>query len=228
MSSREKPAVSPGAEAIVSEAMRDDTDLPLVIACGGGLTTIAAAWLLEPRIAERITVVWNGGHSYDRTPESLTSDPRYLETNVNTDMVASLIVFNESDIPLWQIPQDVFTAVVISRSEALVRIRPHGPLGEHLYDSIGARVDAWSQGLRMGETYTLGDSPLVLLTALGSSYSPEPESCRWEMRSRPRLLENGLYQGTDAPPIRVFTHIDCRLLLEDFYAKLALHAASAG
>jgi purine nucleosidase len=90
---------------------------------------------------------------------------------------------------------------------------------------IGARVDAWSQGLRMGETYGLGDSPLVLLTALGSAYDPEPTSCRWVERPRPRLLENGLYEdGGDVGLIRVFTQIDTRLLLEDLYAKLALHA----
>jgi hypothetical protein len=48
----------------------------------------------------------------------------------------------------------------------LVRMRPHGLLGAHLFDMVGSRVDAWSQGLRMGETYTFGDSPVVLLTAL--------------------------------------------------------------
>jgi purine nucleosidase len=105
-------------------------------------------------------------------------------------------------------------------------MRPHGHLGEYLYEMIGARVDAWSHGLRMGETYSLGDCPLVLLTALGGPYQPGPITSRWVTRRRPRLLDNGLYKesGSDTS-IRVFTHIDVRLLLEDLYAKLTMHAA---
>jgi ferredoxin len=68
----------------------------------------------------------------------------------------------------------------------------------------------------MGETYTLGDSPLVLLTALTSAYDPNPVSSLWVDRPRPRILGNGLYgEPGEGPPIRVFTRIDVRLLLED-------------
>ena len=225
MVSTVEPAPSPASDALISEAMRDDAELPLFVVCGGGLTTIASAWLAEPRIAERLTIVWNGGHPYDLPAEALPEDPRYRETNVMTDVAAAQVIFNESPIPLWQIPQDVFTNVVISRSEALVRMRPYGPLGAHLVDMIGRRVDAWSQGLRMGETYSLGDCPLVLVTALGGAYDPEPGSSRWMERPRPHVLDNGLYEEVPgAPPIRVFTDLDVRLLLEDLYAKLELHA----
>jgi purine nucleosidase len=229
MPSTKEPAPSPGAEAIVAEAMRDDTDLPLFVACAGGLTTVASAWLMEPRIAERVTIVWNGGHAYDLATAELPADPRYRETNVSTDMAASQAVFNDSELPLWQIPQDVFRRAVASRSELLVRMRPHGPLGAHLFDAVGARVDAWSQGLRMGETYTFGDSPVVLLTALGGAYDGgEPSSSRWVKRPRPRLRDDGLYEpADDTAPIRVFSEIDVRLLFEDLYAKLASHAAGA-
>src|SRR6187551_1738024 len=60
---REVPIVagaSAASDAIVAEAMRDDTDLPLYVVCGGGLTSLASAWLMETRIAERCTVVWIG------------------------------------------------------------------------------------------------------------------------------------------------------------------------
>jgi purine nucleosidase len=221
-----EPIVSPGAEALVAEAMRDDTDLPLFVACAGGLTTVASAWLLEPRIAERLTVVWLGGHAYDTTEEQLSPDYRYRETNVMTDIIASQIVFNDSDLPLWQIPQDAFSDLVASRSELLVRMYPHGPLGAYLFDSVGARVDAWSRGINMGQTYAFGDESVVLLTALGSAYTPEPISSRWITRPRPRLLTSGLYE--DDPlgvPIRVFTRLDTRLLFEDLYAKLEAFAS---
>jgi purine nucleosidase len=225
MPSIREPAPSEAARAIVAEAMRDDTDLPLFVACGGGLTTIASAWLMEPRIAERVTVVWNGGEAYGLPADELARDSRYRETNVNTDLAASHVVFNEANIPIWQIPQDVFADVITSRSELQVRMQPHGLLGAYLFDAIGGRVDAWSRGLRMGETYTLGDCPLVLVTALGGAYDPEPNSNRWITRPRPHLLANGLYENAaGATPIRVFTKLDVRLLLEDLFGKLQIHA----
>ena len=78
----------------------------------------------------------------------------------------------------------------------------------------------------MGETYILGDSPLVLLTALGSSFDPSPSSSVSVHRARQHVDDAGNYaEPADGPPIRVFTRLDTRLLLEDLYAKLALHAA---
>jgi hypothetical protein len=82
-------------------------------------------------------------------------------------------------------------------------------------------------GLPMGEAYVLGDNPLVLLTALLSAFTDaRPTSSRWVVRARPRMLETGEYGDPlgGAPPLRIFTDLDSRLLLEDLYAKLALHA----
>ena len=47
------PKPGPAVDAIIREAMRDDTDLPLYLALGAGLTELAGALLIEPRIAER-------------------------------------------------------------------------------------------------------------------------------------------------------------------------------
>ena len=222
------PRRTDAAEAIVAEAMRDDTTVPLVVACGGSLTNIASAWLMEPRIADRVTVVWIGGREYDDL--SPPSGAPGLEYNTSIDVVAAQVVFNRSDLDLWQVPRSAYTQVIASRSEMLARLRPHGSLGEHLFDALGRmaeRMPSW--GLHLGETYVLGDSPLVLLTALLSSFAAAPSSCRSVVRPRPHLLTSGDYDTTvDGPPVRVFTQLDTRLLLEDLYAKLALHAAADG
>lgn len=227
MADASTPAPSPAVDALIAEAMRDDTDLPLVMACGGGLTTLASAYLIEPRIAERLTLVWLGGISYDMKPEDLPEDVRYRETNVMTDIVSSMVVFNDSPIPIWQMPNGVFSQALISRSEAFTRVRPHGPLGRYVFDALGRRVDAWSRGIKMGETYGLGDQTLVALTALGGPYSADPYTSTFVERARPTLQESGLYgepkEGTGS--IRQYTAIDVRLLFEDFYGKLAEHAA---
>ena len=229
-----EPQSSAAADAIVAEAMREDTDVPLFVCCGGGLTNLASAWLLEPRIADRCTVVWIGGREH---PGLAEPPPNALSPEYNTsiDAVAAQVVFNDSDLAIWQVPRDAYAQVLASRAELLVRMQTQGALGAHLYDELGRMVDLMEEfGLPMGEAYVLGDSPLVLLTALWSAFTDaRPTSSQWVDRPRPTMLETGDYgdpvAGSDGrvPPLRIFTLIDTRLLLEDLYAKLALHAAEA-
>ena len=193
MASTESPSHSPAAEAIVEEAMRSDSDLPLVVTCGGSLTNIASAWLMEPRIAERLRLVWIGGQEHPDLAEPLPGVA--LEHNTSIDPVAAQVVFNESNLRLWQVPRDAYAQVVASRSELLIRMRRHGALGAHLFDMLGLMVQRsrheW--GGEHGETYVLGDSPLVLLTALQSNWFHSPTSCRWVRRpASPALGRRGL------------------------------------
>lgn len=58
------PIETEAAKIIVKEAMHDDTKKPLYIVCGAGLTNIASAYLIEPKIADRIVLVWIGGEEY--------------------------------------------------------------------------------------------------------------------------------------------------------------------
>ncbi|WP_426517649.1 nucleoside hydrolase [Diaminobutyricibacter sp. McL0618] len=218
------PIASAGALAIVEEAMRDD-DRPLYLACGAGLTEIASAWLLEPRIADRLTLVWIGGLEDPALavppPEA---DP--VEYNQNIDIVAARVVFNDSGIPIWQVPRNAYRQALVSNAEAEVRIRPNGAIGRLLVDSIAGVADmAARHGLPLGETYVYGDSPLVLLTALQSSFQPDPSSSEYATRPAPRIRDDGTadFDGSGRT-IRVYTRLDLRLLFEDLYAKLAARA----
>jgi purine nucleosidase len=226
LASRIDSRVCAGAELIVSEAMRTDTDLPLYVTCGGGLTALASAWLLEPRIAERCTVVWIGGHEHDglADPPQPNMD---LEYNAHIDLLAAQVVFNDSDFNIWQVPRDAYRQVIATRAELMVRLRAAGPLGEFLFDALGTVVEkVHGMGVAMGETYVLGDSPLVSLVALQTAFEPGPASNAWVTIPCPRIEDTGLYTARpDGRPSRVFTRIDSRLLLEDLYAKLAMFAA---
>lgn len=220
---------SPGARAIVTEAMREDTDLPLFVACGAGLTQLASAWLLEPRIAERLTAVWIGGQEHPGiAPAPPNGDP--VEYNLNIDVAAARVVFNDSPIPLWQVPRDAYRQTLLSRAELETRIRPHGAIGELLFASIdGVERMAAEHGLPLGETYAYGDSPLVLLTALQSAFQPDASSSHYEMRPAPKLGADGRPDfGAGGRGIRVYTRLDVRLMFEDLFAKLAQHAGHAG
>ena len=228
LADRTTPIAGDAAHAIVAEAMRDDTDLPLFVTCGAGLTEIASAWLLEPRIAQWVTLVWIGGHEHNGLAEP-PPDGTDVEYNLGIDPVAGQVVFNDSNLSVWQVPRNMYRTVIASQAELLVRMRPQGELGRHLFDSFTGGVEMASRhGLRMGETYVLGDSPLVLLTALWTAFEPGPASSFHVTMPCPRIADSGLYEpNPTGRPLRVYTQLDNRALLEDLYAKLALHAACA-
>ena len=222
------PQPSAGVELLLAEARREDTDLPLYLACGAGLTEVASAWLLDPAAAERATLVWIGGPEHPGLAEAPPGASE-LEYNLAIDVLAAQLVFGESEIPIWQVPRDRYRQVLASAAELLTRVAPHGALGRHLADAVlrvGAQASA--RGLRLGETYALGDSPLVLLTALQSAFQPDPSSSRSSTRPTPRLDGRGRYvERAGGRPLRVWTDLDVRLVLEDLYAKLQLAAARA-
>ncbi|HNX57538.1 MAG TPA: nucleoside hydrolase [Spirochaetota bacterium] len=217
------PVKSPGAEFIVREAMRTDTDLPLFVLCGASLTDIASAFILEPSIAERLTLVWIGGPEYSEHARRLSGCPA-LEYNMGIDIVSAKVIFNKSSIPLWQVPRDAYRQVIMSYAEILHRVRPCGVLGAYISDRIDDAIRlAASCGLNLGETYIMGDSPLVLLSSLQSAFDRDPSSSVFVEHTAPLITDGGMYEeNVSGRDIRVYTSLDCRLLLEDFYAKLAL------
>ena len=225
LTDRTTPVRSHAALAIVAEAMREDTDLPLFVACGAGLTAIASAWLIEPAIVSRLTVVWIGGHEHDGLADVPPGAPD-MEYNLGIDPIAGQVVFNDSDLVVWQIPRDMYRTVMATRAEMLVRMRPMGELGRHLFDSLAAVIAMTaSLGMSLGETYVLGDSPLVGLTVHWTAFEPSPASSFYITVPCPRILDGGLYEeNPDGKPLRVYVQIDNRTLLEDLYAKLELHA----
>ncbi|MEZ0448315.1 nucleoside hydrolase [Cellulomonas sp. ICMP 17802] len=228
LADRHTPIRSAGAEAIVAEAMRD-SDQPLYVTLGAGLTELASAFLLEPRIAERLTAVWIGGPEHDglAVAPPRADGPEVSEYNLRIDVTAAQVVL-DSPIPLWQVPRDAYRQAIMSMAELETRVRPHGAIGEHLVDRLVAVTEmAAAHGFHAGEVYILGDSPLVLLTALQSSFEPDPSSCRYVTLPAPAIDDEGRYVARPGGrPIRVYTHLDNRLMFDDLVAKLARHAAA--
>ena len=204
------PEDSEGARFIIREALKDD-ERPLFVLFMGGITDLASAYLLEPRIAKRITAVWIGGGPYP------TGGNEY---NLWNDINAANVVFS-SPIELWQIPQNVYKQASVTLAELEYRVRPCGEIGRYLFDQLDEFNQ--SEGVRKmdyftGERYILGDSPAVGVLLYGDSFT-------YKWKRAPRIAENMIYIHNDSNrPIRVYDKIDNRLLMEDFYCKLALFA----
>jgi purine nucleosidase len=225
ITARDKPHDNPAVRAIIAEAMRDDTKLPLYYCAGAGLTELACALLIEPAIASRMTLVWIGGAEY---PDLAAPPPGgdHIEYNLRIDVPAAQVVFN-SDMPIWQVPRNVYRQVLLGYAELLVSVGPHGALGKHLQQAI-EKVMEWTAkaNFHVGETYAMGDSPLVTLTALQSAFQPDPASNFYVWHDRLTIKDDGNYGAKSAGgPIRVYTHIDNRLTFSDFFAKLQLFSA---
>ncbi|MDD4970353.1 MAG: nucleoside hydrolase [Paludibacter sp.] len=213
------PIVSLGAKAIVREAMREDTKMPLYVLCGAGLTSIASAYLMEPRIAKKIILVWIGGGEY----RGLTTTPlaeSNTEYNLGIDIKACEVIFNVSDIPIWQVPRDTYRQALYSYPELVYKIKSNGIVGSFLVTKI-EDVMKKSKGT-LGEAYVLGDSPLVLLTALQAPWSSDASSSKYVIKSTPQVNDSGKYEeATGNRQIRVYTSLDTRLIFDDLIAKLA-------
>ena len=218
-----KPIDSEAVQAIIKEAMRTDTDLPLYVVCGGGLTNIASAYLLEPKIADKTTLVWIGGPEYT---DIAIPPPGYttLEYNLGIDIKAAQVIFNTSNIKLWQVPRNVYRQPIMSDAELLTRVKGKGQLGNHLYGVMAeafSKLNKWN--IPIGEVYIYGDNPLVLLTANQSSFEPDPSSSTYVIKQSPKINDAGVYEtNLNGRMIRVYQQLDNRLLFEDFYAKLEL------
>ncbi|KGH48742.1 twin-arginine translocation pathway signal protein [Modestobacter caceresii] len=229
LTDRVTPIRSAAAEALVAEAMRTDVDSPLYVCAGAGLTEVASAWLIEPRIAERLTLVWIGGPEHPGLAEPPVG-AMPIEYNLLIDVLAGSILFGDSAVPIWQVPRDAYRQTLATFAELQLRMAEHGPLGARLFAALdGLRTEALQHGFDLGETYILGDSPLVLLTALQSAFEPDPSSSRHVVRDTPGISADEQYTTVPgARPMRIYTHLDCRLMIEDLFAKVQLHARAEG
>ena len=220
LSNIKTPVISEGAKAIVKEAMRNDTEMPLFVVCGAGLTNIASAYLIEPRIANKIVLVWIGGSEYKGIAIAPPTAKK-LEYNLGIDIKAAQVIFNVSNIPIWQVPRDAYRQALYSYSDIVYRIKPKGNTGKYLVEKLEDLMKKSNRSL--GEAYVLGDNPLVLLTALQSSWETDPSSSKYVIKSTPLINDIGLYKETsNRRNIRVYTNLDTQLMYDDLVAKLAL------
>jgi inosine-uridine nucleoside N-ribohydrolase len=214
---------SNGLDLLLTEA-RKPSELPLYFVCGGSLTTLASALITDPAAMSKVIVVWIGGSEHEgfRVAPGTTT----LEYNTAEDLTAARVAFATQGFEFWHIPRNAYKQALTSRAELAVRMNV-GPLGEYLYREI-AKVHQWHQNeenYNIGETYYMGDSVLVLVTALQSSFEPDASSSDFDIVQKPFMNDTGGYTtNPNGQSYRLYKQIDCRLLFEDFYAKLALKA----
>ena len=134
-----RPVESDATANLIKLAMAD-RDGPLYVAAIGAITNVASAILIEPKIIERIVVVWLGGQPYYW--------PSAREFNLQQDIPASQIIFN-CGVPLVHIPcKNVAEHLRTTVPEMERYVRGRGAIGDYLHEIfVGYHRDhyAWSK-----------------------------------------------------------------------------------
>lgn len=134
-----KPVESDATADLIKRAMADRDDV-LYVAAIGAITNVASAILLEPKIIERIVVVWLGGQPYYW--------PSAREFNLGQDIPASQVIFN-SGVPLVHIPcKNVAEHIRTTVPEMERYVKGKGTIGDYLYEIfVGYHSNhyAWSK-----------------------------------------------------------------------------------
>lgn len=121
----ETPVESEAVEHLINLAMSEDNS-PLYVLAVGAITNVAAALLLEPRLVERIVVVWLGGNPLYW--------PSAREFNLQQDPHASRLVF-DCGVPLVHIPcRNVAEHLRTTVPEMKRFVKGQGPIGDYLYE----------------------------------------------------------------------------------------------
>ncbi len=136
-----QPVESEAARDLVDKAMsRRPDDEPLYVVAIGAITNVASALLMEPRIVERIVVVWLGGQPHYW--------PSAREFNLAQDVPSSQVVFN-SGVPLVQIPcENVASHLLTTVPEVERWVQGRGPIGDYLCEIFKDFTDdhfAWGK-----------------------------------------------------------------------------------
>ncbi len=90
-----RPVATAAAQDLIQRALNSPEGDPLYVVAIAAITNIATAILLEPRIIEKIVVVWLGGHALHWA--------HTREFNLQQDVAAAQVVF-DSGVPLVLIP----------------------------------------------------------------------------------------------------------------------------
>lgn len=126
MEDEKTPVDSPAARHLASLAMNYTPENPLYVIVIGATTNIGSALLMNPEIAERIVIVFQGMHTL--------AWPDPWEYNMCQDMNASRVMFN-SGAPMVILPaMGMSSAFTISGAELVYWLKGKNAICDYLVD----------------------------------------------------------------------------------------------
>lgn len=198
----EQPVDSAAARDLIAKAMAAPDDEPLYVTAIGAITNVASAILLEPRIIEKIVVVWLGGHSIHWHDTN--------EFNLKQDIWASRVVL-DCGVPLVLVPvMGVTSHLTTTLAEINTFVRGKGNVG----DFLAQRFEECT-GDHFGTSRVIWDISVI-------AYLINPNALQTELINSPVLTgEYTWSRDSRRHLIRYASYIHRDVVFKDFFSKLA-------
>lgn len=204
-----QPLRTEAAERLIELAMADD-ERPLYVAAIGAVTNIASAILLEPRIIERIVVVWTSSYpSYS----PLSNRP---SLNLVQDVPASQLLF-DSGVPHVYLPGfHIGAQLTISLPDMERWVNGKGRIGDYLYHLYTHNPIHHQRGIT-----DQADRTWVIWDLITLAWLKEPDWVPTMLLPSP-VLEDDLTWGhpDGRHTMREAVGIDRDAIFRDFYRSL--------
>ena len=187
---------------LVARARASDPEDPLHVVAIAAISNVASALLAAPDIAQRIVVVWLGGHALHW--------PHTREFNLRQDVGGAQVLF-DSGVPLVMVPCEGVTTHLTSTPAEIERyVEPHGAIGAFL----AQRFKEYSDD-HLGWSKEIWDMAAI-------AWLVNPDWCPSEVRAAPILTGDVTWSHDGARhPMRYVRHLHRNPIFRDFFVKLA-------
>ncbi len=203
-----KPVDSPAARDLIARALAPRRT-PLYVLTIGCPANVSSAILMEPKIKEKIVVVWLGGTTHEW--------PSAREFNLQQDIHASRVLF-DSGVPLVQIPTKNVSEHLRTTVPEMERwLKGRSPLGDYLFDQFLEYAKAATKG--KPETYPWSK---VIWDISTVAWIVEPRWIPSALVPSPVLTDDFRWKKEPGRhPIRVATNVSRDPVFHDLFEKLA-------
>ena len=200
LESLETPVRSPAVDDLIHRALV--AEKPLYVVAIAAITNVASAILLEPRIIDKIVVIWLGGHALYW--------PDTREFNLEQDVLAARVVF-DSGVPVVQIPcMNVVTHLHTTMPELEAHLDGKNDIGSYLVKNVREYTKehfAWSKVIWDISTVAYLVNPAWVPTNV--VHSPVvTDQVTWSVDQRRHLMRSAI-------------HVDRDKIFADLFRKLA-------
>lgn len=203
-----QPVDSPAARDLVKKALQP-REKPLYVLTVGAPTNVSSAILMEPKIKERIVVVWLGGATHEW--------PSAREFNLQQDIHASRVLF-DSGVPLVQVPtRNVSEHLRTTLPEAERFLKGRSRLSDYLFEQFVEYYRDATKGRSQPYPWSK-----VIWDISTVAWLIEPKWIPTRLVPSPYLTDGFAYvQKPGRHPVRVATACNRDAIFFDVFEKLA-------
>ena len=200
------PVQSEAAEKIIEIAREYSPQQPLYIVAIGAITNVASALLTAPDIAEKIVIIWLGGHALHW--------PDNHEFNLSQDVAAARVIFG-SAASLVQLPcMGVVSSLTTTGPELIHWLRGKNALCDYLCDHTIAEAESYAAGKPWSRV-------IWDISAIAWLLNEDQGLMRDRPEHRPMPLPDGHYELNDATPYYSYIwHVNRDAIFQDVFSRL--------